>query len=513
LPIASFVLILCALTSCFLAESVSALHADTLEARSRLSSASRRTLVAAERQLNNTLLWGSYRPQNYFGFRPRLPKSVFMGLAWAEVSTFESAITNLRHQCDDRQDVMYKWTRHDGERFGKQEIRDEKANVEFTTSFVKVLPPPISSEVEVNETAAYEDTLEGGSWALRISGKAINPRRPALLSFLTYFATEDSSTELTLENEEDDEALGIPWEENIHLTGTGPGLGDFDIKIKHTSAEDLEEGAVSPASTDLHNHPVTTGAGVQDFASRLRRTQFGGALTGYDQTWRAKDTIISSFNYVLQKAMHAYQVAPPHAGMTPEQMARERSKLPAPAYIMQLPSTPIGVDHPNLIIFQDTFDLNPMKGIDGKLGSFSFDIYFESKKDKSAENLPKDAKALTLALQKEREAFDQKFQELLPMTASYVHSNAAKQGSVSDTAFARELVSSAIGGVGYFYGEQVVDRSQSAGDDEEAGEGVINIAQKEYNKAALGDKTRMEGPYELTTGTPGRSIFPRGFYW
>lgn len=39
---------------------------------------------------NETLLWGPYRPNLYFGVRPRLPKSLMTGLMWAKVDSFEN---------------------------------------------------------------------------------------------------------------------------------------------------------------------------------------------------------------------------------------------------------------------------------------------------------------------------------------------------------------------------------------------------------------------------------------
>lgn len=37
--------------------------------------------VSASRA-NDTLLWGPYRPNLYFGLRPRLPQSLMTGLMW-----------------------------------------------------------------------------------------------------------------------------------------------------------------------------------------------------------------------------------------------------------------------------------------------------------------------------------------------------------------------------------------------------------------------------------------------
>ena len=47
-------------------------------------------LTENARLSNESLLWGPYRPNLYFGVRPRLPKSLTTGLLWAKVDNFES---------------------------------------------------------------------------------------------------------------------------------------------------------------------------------------------------------------------------------------------------------------------------------------------------------------------------------------------------------------------------------------------------------------------------------------
>ena len=39
---------------------------------------------------NGSLLWGPYRPNLYFGVRPRIPKSLLTGLMWAKVDHAET---------------------------------------------------------------------------------------------------------------------------------------------------------------------------------------------------------------------------------------------------------------------------------------------------------------------------------------------------------------------------------------------------------------------------------------
>ena len=40
------------------------------------------------RQSSDSLLWGPYKPNLYFGVRPRIPKSLTAGLIWAKVDNF-----------------------------------------------------------------------------------------------------------------------------------------------------------------------------------------------------------------------------------------------------------------------------------------------------------------------------------------------------------------------------------------------------------------------------------------
>ena len=39
---------------------------------------------------NDSLLWGPYRPNLYFGVKPRIPKSLLTGLFWAKVDDYQT---------------------------------------------------------------------------------------------------------------------------------------------------------------------------------------------------------------------------------------------------------------------------------------------------------------------------------------------------------------------------------------------------------------------------------------
>jgi mannosyl-oligosaccharide glucosidase len=127
--------------------------------------------------VNNTenLLWGAYRPNLYFGLRPRLPQSLMAGLVWFGTQNYQSIASMLtkhttaagqlntsseaRHACDQGDGLdSYTWTHFDPRQGGVQILQDSQNNVEITTELLKV---PGGSH--------------GGGWVARIKGAPINP--------------------------------------------------------------------------------------------------------------------------------------------------------------------------------------------------------------------------------------------------------------------------------------------------------------------------------------------------
>lgn len=60
------------------------------------SSAAAESLTIADigRAANDSLLWGPYKPNLYFGVRPRIPKSLTGGLLWTRVEDYQSVQTS-----------------------------------------------------------------------------------------------------------------------------------------------------------------------------------------------------------------------------------------------------------------------------------------------------------------------------------------------------------------------------------------------------------------------------------
>lgn len=50
-----------------------------------------------EKAANQSLLWGPYRPNVYFGITPRIPKSFMGGLMWSKVEDYEEVQHSKLH--------------------------------------------------------------------------------------------------------------------------------------------------------------------------------------------------------------------------------------------------------------------------------------------------------------------------------------------------------------------------------------------------------------------------------
>jgi mannosyl-oligosaccharide glucosidase len=87
----------------------------------------------SSKSLNESLLWGTYRSNLYFGLRTRDPKSLLTGIMWNSIYSPR----NLRHWCEQGELVRYGWIRHDGRNYGSQVLLD-RGGFALSTDFLKV---------------------------------------------------------------------------------------------------------------------------------------------------------------------------------------------------------------------------------------------------------------------------------------------------------------------------------------------------------------------------------------
>ena len=93
--------------------------------------------LEAMRSYNSSLLWGTYRPNLYFGIRPRIPESLFSGLMWHGLND-HTEWQHIRHQCEEGHNLKkYGWKKHDGRSFGVHEAIDQVNGVSIDVEFAK----------------------------------------------------------------------------------------------------------------------------------------------------------------------------------------------------------------------------------------------------------------------------------------------------------------------------------------------------------------------------------------
>eukprot|EP01064_Diplonema_japonicum_P025788 TRINITY_DN37212_c0_g1_i1.p1 TRINITY_DN37212_c0_g1~~TRINITY_DN37212_c0_g1_i1.p1 ORF type:complete len:719 (+),score=155.68 TRINITY_DN37212_c0_g1_i1:35-2191(+) len=146
-------------------------------------------LASGETTWNDTMLWGSYRPQNYFGLRTREEQSFLIGLGWGVPG-------HMRSTAEDDNTINFGWQRHDGVRFGIQEIIDKKHQVTLETSFIKSSPT---------------------QWTARVKGHRSSTALPLLLA--PTFSSEFSHIDV----HETDTA--------VTLTSSTAKLGTFSVTL------------------------------------------------------------------------------------------------------------------------------------------------------------------------------------------------------------------------------------------------------------------------------------------
>ena len=129
-------------------------------------------------------------------------------------------------------------------------------------------------------------------------------------------------------------------------------------------------------------------------------------------------------------------------------------------------------------------------------GAFEFDVFYQP----ASASKPKTSEDLTNSIKAVVKGFDQKYLEALKPQAPFNDDEHLR--------FSKSLFSNLIGGIGYFYGDQLIDRSY-APEYEEENEGFW----QETAEARARGQQQLEGPYELYTSIPSRPFFPRGFLW
>ncbi|KAM7218218.1 glycoside hydrolase [Rhypophila decipiens] len=382
------------------------------------------------RQNNQSLLWGPYRPNLYFGVRPRIPKSLMAGLMWGKVDTFADFQNSVRYTCEQNEGMKgYGWDEFDTRRGGVQSIHDIENGIDLTTSFVKI-----------------PGGAHGGSWAARIKGELKEDSPPDRKTMVILYVTQEGFGS-ELEATEGDTEFG--YEGDVTLKGRSDVLGGYKIV-------------------------VTKGDGIRPTTDH-KLVQFRGP----------GQTVVQSLQYPDEAVWQAKPIVFKQIKEGVDWLVEnqwEAENPPPPWQVYQLENRP-GTG--NVQIIQMVFE-----------GSFEFDILFSSEsagKEVTSADLSREIKETT-------EAFGEHFSSVFSFKPPFTAEKYKK--------FGRSMFSNLIGGIGYFYGHSLEDRSYAPEYDEE-GEGF-------WEEAAEARARKLEtnaGPYELFTSIPSRPFFPRGFLW
>ncbi|KAF2156237.1 glycoside hydrolase family 63 protein [Myriangium duriaei CBS 260.36] len=379
---------------------------------------------------NDSLLWGAYRPNVYFGVRPRLPKSLITGLMWARVDDFASVQNNFRHTCEQNEGMAgYGWDSYDPRHGGKQTIHDAGNGIDITTEFVKF--PDRGSN--------------GGSWGARIKGVPREEAPPNLRSTVVFYAGLEGFGSLSVDNVEGtEEEQG--FEGDVKIAGQTNDLGDFHLTVTQGTGR----------------HPQSSHPGAhEDQADHTRVHSMQIPEAGL---WQAKSAMFTSIKQVADQYIEKYT----------------QENMPPPFQTFRIANSP---GNGNIHIIQKTFE-----------GPFEFDVvYSQGDAGLQAGELGKQIKEVNKSI-KSRFA--------------KVHSPAAPFKTPHYEQFSSSLFSNLIGGIGYFHGDQIIDRSYAT-EYEEENEGFW----EETAAARARNEQKLEGPYELFTSIPSRPFFPRGFLW
>ena len=174
---------------------------------------------------NDSLLWGPYRPNLYFGIRPRQSSSLITGLMWGQVEDFNKIQHSIRYTCEQGDDMQgYGWDAYDPRTGGVQTMHDKGNGIDLEASFVK-FDQGWGARIKgtVREDAESGQSLKTGLW--------LNTGLEGLGS-------------LQVQDAEANEELG--FDGNVVLKGETNELGEFKITISEPEGKN---------SHPVHAHP------------------------------------------------------------------------------------------------------------------------------------------------------------------------------------------------------------------------------------------------------------------
>lgn len=287
----------------------------------------------------------------------------------------------------------------------------------------------------------------GGGWGVRINGALRPGAHPEMSTTAVFYVGNEGLGTLQVQNEYDE----LGYEGNVEILGTSQGLGGFKFEVTK--------------GPSLNRHPVVQHHAA--FGRPLDRTMVKSVQIPPGNLWQSKQIFFQE----LVKELDAYK----------QQYGEDN--MPAPPL-----SFTIGTGDQqaaNFHLIQKTFS-----------GPFQFDVLFSS----ASAGEPMTSQRLSEAIEQSSKQFNGLYPKRFTAQAPFTDDKY--------DGFSKSMFSNLLGGIGYFYGDQLVDQSGAPEYDEE-NEGFW----EEAAEAKARSKPELQGPYELFTSIPSRPFFPRGFLW
>ena len=286
----------------------------------------------------------------------------------------------------------------------------------------------------------------GGSWAARIKGELRSDAPKDTKMAVYYYVAQEDEGQLEANGEGSDQGyIG-----EVTFTGVSKSLGEYTLL-------------------------VTKGKGKHPKSDHEISESRPGDLTLVHSSQQPNDALWQAKPLLFQKLQHA-------AVQVQEKYGGEEDVAPPPWQVYRVPHDPgSGNSH----VVQRTFE-----------GSFEFDVIFSSASAGAALT----SEAVTREINRASESFSQRFKKIFDLQAPY--------NKPEYQVFGKSMFSNLLGGVGYFHGEQLIDRSYAPEYEEDD-----DRFWEEAAEARARNKQALEGPYELYTSVPSRPFFPRGFLW
>lgn len=373
-----------------------------------------------QKAVDQSLLWGPYRPNTYMGIRPRIPHSLVSGLFWFNADDIQN-IHKIRHFCDNGADFQgFGWTKYDPRLGGRQEFKDNELKLDLTTDFIKT---------------------KEGNWALKVKGVPRPGYESQTNSIVFYTGLEGEGMLTSISGQPAD---GFKKGDSIKLLGHSLDFEGFEIDINDGPSSNLHKSLKKKELADPSLNPA--------------RTHYMSMRVPDGNVWKAKDI----FNVLISESVNDIASKNP-----------ESKTMPHPSSLLTLRN--INGFEGNLHFVQKTFT-----------GAFEFDIVFNLEETSKRIEFDDINQLTNETLTK----FETKFNKVFDLQPPF---NKPKYQR-----FAEEFLSNIMGGIGYFYGDHLVDRE-------------TEFNEEKYESIQLDGKP--EGPFELFSAIPSRTFFPRGFYW